>query len=97
MIALTLHKKTSRKPPRRLGLVLLPAAAVAKASEGLPSLQKRRRDPKKSQRQIILGAILLMIAVTALCELHEVFFHDWSARIYMYEAAWEMRVRFVRG
>ena len=34
-----------------------------------------------------MGAILLMLAVTTLCELHEVFFHDWSARIYMYEAA----------
>lgn len=37
------------------------------------------------QRQLIVAAVLLMILVSILCELHEVLFHDWSAQIYMYE------------
>lgn len=37
-------------------------------------------------RQAIVSAVLLIVVISILCELHEVLFHDWSARIYMYEA-----------
>ncbi|CAJ1404022.1 unnamed protein product [Effrenium voratum] len=37
------------------------------------------------QRQVLMGAVLLIILLSVLCELHEVLFHDWSAQIYMYE------------
>eukprot|EP00913_Durusdinium_trenchii_P027783 g26052.t1 len=37
------------------------------------------------QRQAIVSAVLLIVVISILCELHEVLFHDWSARIYMYE------------
>jgi len=38
------------------------------------------------QRQLMVCFLGLIIAISVGCEIHAVFFHDWSAQIYVYES-----------